>query len=486
MNELANGVMSGSTDISITATRSTAQTDLNLQIVAGSIINADVNAAAAIQQSKLAMTAATTRVNATGISQADLGLASFDSSTFTVTNGWVQIDSGDLAISKIENMATDTVIGRSAAGTGAPSAIAFSTVISDGGGLEDGDFASELLAALDPGEALIKTGATSYARTNVSTTGEVNSIIKSDATGIVDVAALKLDGQLLIDSNTGTNTSLFYTRGSINFLQAVGNTTANTTLTFTGRKFEFGGSTVSNSPTADALQSAALNEGRGIATPHLFTKFIETDSVESGGTGIALGAGGSTLAGAGKISIVLAGAVPFIFAGDADDSTITTPGVYPDATDTYTIGNASARYKTIFAEVFHGTATNALYADLAEKYLADQEYDSGTVLQFGGDKEVTITTEANTNKIAGVVTTAPAFLMNDQLNEENTVAVALQGRVPCKVIGKIAKGDMLVASAVSGVACAAEGEIKIGTVIGKSLEHYDSDQVGVIEIAIGR
>jgi hypothetical protein len=183
---------------------------------------------------------------------------------------------------------------------------------------------------------------------------------------------------------------------------------------------------------------------------------------------------------------VLAGAVPFIFAGDADDSTITTPGVYPDATDTYTIGNASARYKTIFAEVFHGTATNALYADLAEKYLADQEYDSGTVLQFGGDKEVTITTEANTNKIAGVVTTAPAFLMNDQLNEENTVAVALQGRVPCKVIGKIAKGDMLVASAMPGVACAAEGEIKIGTVIGKSLEHYDSDQVGVIEIAIGR
>jgi len=486
MNELANGVMSGSTDISITATRTTAQTDLNLQIVAGSIINADVNAAAAIQQSKLAMNAATTRVNATGISQSDLGLASFDSGTFTVTNGWVQIDSGDLAISKIENMATDTVIGRSAAGTGAPSAIAFSTVISEGGGLEDGDFSTELLAALDPGEALIKTGATSYARTNVSTTGEVNSIVKSDASGVVDVAALKLDGSLLIDSNTGTNTSLFYTRGSINFLQAVGNTTANTTLTFTGRKFEFGGSTVPNSPTADALQSLSSNTGRGIATPHLFTKFIETDSVETGGTGIALGTGGGSFAGAGKISIVLAGAVPFIFAGDADDSTITTPGVYPDADAAYTIGNASARYKTIYSEVFHGTATKALYADLAEKYRSDDSYESGTVLQFGGDKEVTIATEANTNKIAGVVTTAPAFLMNDELNEENTVAVALQGRVPCKVIGKISKGDMLVASYMPGVACAAEGEIKIGTVIGKSLEHYDSDQVGVIEIAIGR
>lgn len=486
MNELANGVMSGSTDISITATRTTAQTDLNLQIVAGSIINADVNSAAAIQQSKLAMNAATTRVNATGISQSDLGLASFDSSTFTITNGWVQIDSGDLAISKIENIATDTVIGRSAAGTGAPSAISFSTVINEGGGLEDGDFTTELSSALDPGLALIKTGATSYAHSNVSTSAEVNSIVKSDAAGAVDVASLKVDGSLLIDSNTGTNTSLFYTRGSINFLQAVGNTTANTTLTFTGRNFNFGGSSVPNSPTADALQSLSANTGRGIATPHLFTKFIETDSVETGGTGIALGTGGGSFAGAGKISIVLAGAVPFIFAGDADDSTITTPGVYPDADAAYTIGNASARYKTIFAEVFHGTATKALYADLAEKYRADAEYSSGTVLQFGGDKEVTISMEANTNKIAGVVTTAPAFLMNDELNEENTVAVALQGRVPCKVIGKISKGDMLVASSTPGVACAAEGEIKTGTVIGKSLEHYDSDQVGVIEIAIGR
>jgi hypothetical protein len=486
MNELANGVMSGSTDISITATRSTAQTDLNLQIVAGSIINADVNAAAGIQQSKLAMTAATTRVNATGISQADLGLASFDSGTFTVTNGWVQIDLGDLAISKIEDMATDTVIGRSAAGTGAPSAIAFSTVINDGGGLADSDFAAAVITST-ASTALVQVGVGSYGRLNVTTVGAANSIIKSDSLGAVDVGSLKVDGLLAIDmDNTTTpSTTRFYNKNSVVFLRAAGTTVDNNTLTFTGKSFNFGGSTVPNSPTADALQSVAATTGKGIATPHLFTKFIETDSVETGGTGIALGAGGSTLAGAGNISIVLRGERPFIFESDANDSS-TPAGVYPDTTEKYTIGKASLRYKTIYSEVFHGTATNALYADLAEKYLADQEYDSGTVLQFGGDKEVTIAMEANTNKIAGVVTTAPAFLMNDQLNEENTVAVALQGRVPCRVIGKIAKGDMLVASATPGVACAAEGEIKIGTVIGKSLEHYDSDQVGVIEIAIGR
>jgi len=486
MNELANGVMSGSTDISITATRSTAQTDLNLQIVAGSIINADVNAAAAIQQSKLAMQAATTRANATGISQADLGLASFDSGDFTITNGWVSLATAGVDLADLPNLTQYQTFGKNTVGSGAPTIVSYADVVSNGLGLEDGDFVTILSAASDPGEALIKTGTGTYGITNVSTTGEVNSIVKSDATGIVDVAQLKVDGFKLIDSNTGTNTSIFTTRGNVDFLTAQGSTVASTTLVFTGRKFEFGGSTVSNSPTADTLQSVLASEGRGIATPHLFTKFIESDVVESGGTGIAFGTGGGTFAGAGKISIVLAGDVPFIFAGDADDSTSVTPGMYPDTDNAYTIGNASARYATIFATTFHGTATNALYADLAEKYLADQEYDSGTVLQFGGSKEVTITTEANTNKIAGVVTTAPAFLMNDALNEFNTVAVALQGRVPCKVIGKISKGDMLVASATAGVACAAQGEIRMGTVIGKSLEHYDSDQVGVIEIAIGR
>lgn len=486
MNELANGVMSGSTDITITATRTTAQTDLNLQIVAGSIINADVNAAAAIQQSKLAMTAATTRANASGISQADLGLAAFDADDFTVTNGWVALTPGALDLADLPSLTQYQTFGKNTVGSGAPTIVPYSDIINYGLGLADGDFTTIILAASDPGEALIKTGTGVYGITNVSTTGEINSIVKSDATGIVDVAQLKVDGFKLIDSNTGTNTSIFTTRGNVDFLTAQGATVAGTTLVFTGRKFEFGGSTVSNSPTADALQSAAVNEGKSIAVPHIQTRFIETDTVEAGGTGIAFGTGGGTLAGAGKISIVLAGAVPFIFAGDADDSTSITPGMYPDTDNAYTIGNASARYATIFATTFHGTATSANYADLAENYRADAQYPSGTVLQFGGAKEVTISMEANTNKIAGVVTTAPGFLMNDQLNDDNTVAVALQGRVPCKVIGKINKGDMLVASAVSGVACAVEGEIKTGTVIGKSLEHYDSDQVGVIEIAIGR
>jgi hypothetical protein len=64
--------------------------------------------------------------------------------------------------------------------------------------------------------------------------------------------------------------------------------------------------------------------------------------------------------------------------------------------------------------------------------------------------------------------------------------VALQGRVPCKVVGKISKGDILVTSSIRGVAVAASGNVSVGTVVGKSLQEYDSDHIGTIEIAVGR
>lgn len=98
------------------------------------------------------------------------------------------------------------------------------------------------------------------------------------------------------------------------------------------------------------------------------------------------------------------------------------------------------------------TATAAQYADLAEKYTSDQEYVPGTIVMFGGDAEVTIS-EDRTKKVAGVVSTHPAYLMNSHL-EGTSVEVALQGRVPCKVEGTIHKGDMIVAGSTPGVGIA--------------------------------
>jgi hypothetical protein len=136
----------------------------------------------------------------------------------------------------------------------------------------------------------------------------------------------------------------------------------------------------------------------------------------------------------------------------------------------------------IYANLFRGTATTARYADLAENYLGDVKYEAGTVVMFGGDAEVTLASDG-TRQVAGVVSTNPAHLMNDGLKGETVVALALQGRVPCKVTGKIRKGDMLVAAG-NGHA-RAEEDPRLGQVIGKALEDFDGES-GVIEVVVGR
>lgn len=132
--------------------------------------------------------------------------------------------------------------------------------------------------------------------------------------------------------------------------------------------------------------------------------------------------------------------------------------------------------------LFRGTATSAQYADLAENYVSDSEYEPGTVLEIGGEFEVTIA-QVNSNKIAGVVSTNPAYLMNSHCKGNNIVAIALQGRIPCKVKGPISKGDILV-SAGNGFACTTSTP-QFGTIIGKSLEDF-SGLEGIVEVLVGR
>lgn len=142
------------------------------------------------------------------------------------------------------------------------------------------------------------------------------------------------------------------------------------------------------------------------------------------------------------------------------------------------IGSSVTYYNTVFAR-----ATSALYADLAEKFLADQPYEPGTVLVFGGEKEVTISTADSDHRVAGVVSTDPSYLMNSGLTGDYAVELALQGRVPCKVFGPIEKGDLIVSSH-SGHARGAKSA-PAGTIIGKSLVNFDGES-GVIEIVVGR
>jgi len=152
-------------------------------------------------------------------------------------------------------------------------------------------------------------------------------------------------------------------------------------------------------------------------------------------------------------------------------------------TNTITTGsNVTAGTITGNWSLSAGSRLNATYADLAEYYEADAAYEPGTVLEFGGDKEVTIA-EDSTIKVAGVISTNPAYIMNSLCLGTHTVAIALQGRVPTKVRGKIRKGDMLI-SGGNGFARPAKTSPMMGTVIGKALENFDGE--GVIEVAISR
>lgn len=129
-----------------------------------------------------------------------------------------------------------------------------------------------------------------------------------------------------------------------------------------------------------------------------------------------------------------------------------------------------------------GSRLNATYADLAEYYSSDVDYAPGTVVEFGGDAEVTLASDGST-KVAGVVSTSPAYAMNAKCEGDYVIALALQGRVPCKVRGNIRKGDMLI-SGGDGYARPSSNPA-IGTVIGKSLENFNGVD-GVIEVAVGR
>ena len=149
------------------------------------------------------------------------------------------------------------------------------------------------------------------------------------------------------------------------------------------------------------------------------------------------------------------------------------------------IGSSGNRYNTVWATTFNGTATEALYADLAENYLGDVDHEPGTVLVFGGEQEVTVTAQKGDRRIAGVVSTNPAHLMNSALQGEHVVALALQGRVPCKVLGKVTKGDLLVTSAIEGYAIV-DNDPKVGTVIGKAVGSKDDMDKGIVEVVVGR
>jgi len=471
-------------DVALTVTSTNGDRTYSLNYKPDTIENADVNSGAAIAQSKLDMQTAGTRANATSISQADLGLATFKDSEFTETSGFVELQTatnGSTGVEpgKLAHIATDHVLGRSAAGDGAVSAISFDTVLDEGGALRDSEFGA---FGNSGDEVLIRTGAGTYSVTEVTTSGENNKIVKTQSNGSIRVNSIKLGGDDTYEVLSLSSTTLqLKTPGQATILEASGTDTGTLVVDMKGN-LDIGETGIT---TASNFQSASTYSTDGfLATDWIYTKFLEAnDERDANSTGISLGANtGFGDAAADTILLITGGAVRL-----KTNSTATeiTGNLVPDGNSTRSLGGSSLKWNTVYATTFSGTATSAQYADLAENYIADRDYDVGTVLVLGGEQEVTVTKYKGDRKVAGVVSENPAHLMNSNLEGDNVVALALQGRVNCKVLGKVDKGDLIVTSAIEGYGIVDNNPV-VGTVIGKAIGTKDDDGKGIVEVLVGR
>jgi hypothetical protein len=202
------------------------------------------------------------------------------------------------------------------------------------------------------------------------------------------------------------------------------------------------------------------------------TKF-ENGTTE-GNIGVPNGNVAFTVGGVGNVVVLTSGTA--FFAGN-----VSTIGIEKTGTNAIgNIGSSSNYFNRVFA-----TATTALYADVAERFAADELLEPGTVVELGGTKEITRSTQDLSENVFGVISTRPAYTMNGGAGEDDThPAVAMTGRVPVKCVGTVRKGDRLV-SAGEGVARAAQsGEATAFNVIGRSLENKHTAELGTIEAIV--
>jgi hypothetical protein len=193
----------------------------------------------------------------------------------------------------------------------------------------------------------------------------------------------------------------------------------------------------------------------------------------------------ATIAGVGITSLAGTANKILVNGGTAAQVGVTTLTL-PDTLDITVQSLRSTGSSQVFGAWILGSGATfqATYADLAERYHADQPYYPGTVLVIGGHNEVTTTVDRANTAVAGIVSTNPAYTLNAQAGDDTTHPyIALKGRVPCRVIGPILKGDLLVTSAVPGYAERAQTSDHPSAVLGRALEEFGGAE-GVIEVMV--
>jgi hypothetical protein len=230
----------------------------------------------------------------------------------------------------------------------------------------------------------------------------------------------------------------------------------------------------SDYPAGAGSYGAMFAVDRNSATPYLTVRYNEANSFS---TWRKIQAGYADTAG----TVTTAAQTNITSVGTLTGLTV-SGAIVPNANLTINVGSVSSWFNTFF-----GVSTQAKYADLAENYQADAPYEPGTVLVFGGAREVTTTDQDHNTAVAGVVSTNPAHLMNGMLTGEGVVALGLTGRLPCRVQGPVAKGDVLVTSTTPGVAQRIDNaKFLPGCVVGKALESINTNNIQTIEVVVGR
>ena len=313
-------------------------------------------------------------------------------------------------------------------------------------------------------------GATQLASTGVTaaTYGDADSVAQFtvDADGRV-TAASSVDIAITSDDVSGLATSATVdTTSASNISSGTLNSARLPDLAvsdFAGAAIQLGTESFSDSDsvlmTAAAIQDKILSYGYTTTTGD-----ITAVTAGSGLTGGATSGAATLNVGAGSYINVAADSISV----DATSANTASKVVARDGSGNFSAGTITA------------TATNAQYADLAEIYKGDSDIEPGTVVVFGGEFEITECEEDSSHAVAGVISTDPAHLMNA---EAEGSPVALAGRVPCKVTGPVAKGDLMVSSSVPGHA-KADNNASAGRIIGKAIEDKDGDDNGVIEVLV--
>jgi hypothetical protein len=274
--------------------------------------------------------------------------------------------------------------------------------------------------------------------------------------------ASAIDGVNQFFQGTATNSSLLNGLSSNAFMQTGNNTSTTGTLS--------------------VLNNTGLTVGTGsdFRASVSGTTVTLANQTSNGNLVIQVNQGGSPIN-----AIIINGSTGVVdipsFAGNIAGGNVSVNNLLnSNANGVGNLGTSTNYFNTVFAK-----ATSAQYADVAERFAADNVYEAGTVVELGGAAEITCSRLELSDSVFGVISTRAAYLMNAGAGSDEThPPVAMTGRVPVRVIGQVTKGDRLV-SAGNGLARSAKpGEATAFNVIGRALIDKTNTDEGTVEAIV--